>query len=78
MGERRARYMLRKIDWIRRKRLIQESETLDGGISVRRERRRRHHLYRLRVGDIDMTVTARSDLDPAEVLTVLRSLRPVH
>ena len=76
MGARRARHRLRRIAEMQWRRLIRD-ESVGGGVTVGRHRRSRHTTYRLRVDDVEVTLSARSDLAEAEVLNVIRSLRPV-
>jgi len=75
MGERRAEYILR---WIRSERLralVEAGDAIPGGAVVRRRKIPAHDSYELQVGDLNVTLVARADLHPDEILRVLQSLR---
>ncbi|MGQ0613080.1 MAG: sigma-E factor regulatory protein RseB domain-containing protein [Planctomycetaceae bacterium] len=75
MGERRAEYILR---WIRSERVravVEAGDTVPGGAVVRRSKIPAHDSYELQVGDLNVTLVARADLHPDEILRVLQSLR---
>jgi len=77
MSEGRVRRMM---DWRMmkaRKRLV-EAESgpgAKGKVTCRHRRGRSHSTHELRVDDIDVKLTARSDIDRGQMLDVLRSLR---
>ncbi|MEE8103933.1 MAG: sigma-E factor regulatory protein RseB domain-containing protein [Planctomycetota bacterium] len=81
-GERRAHMVLKKLLRMEWEALYRSEQRVPGELMVRRTRSSRHNTYRLRMdvgprGDVDVTITARSDLDQEQVLAVIRSLRPV-
>ncbi len=72
VGRERAGRMMSQILWRYRRALIHSGE--DGAV-CRRMRGSNHRTYRLRLGDLDLTLTARGDIAAAETEKVLRSLR---
>jgi len=81
-GEKRARMVLRKLLRMEWEALYRSAQRVPGELMVRRTRSSRHNTYRLRMevgpkDDVDVTITARSDLDQEQVLAVIRSLAPV-
>jgi hypothetical protein len=72
VGRERADRMMKHILWRYRRALIHSGE--DGAV-CRRSRGSSHRTYRLRLGDLDVKLTARGDLAAEETERVLRSLR---
>lgn len=66
----------RMVEGLLGERLRALAESGDGEALVRRRRFGMHTSYELRVGDSEIQLTARGDLDPDTILRVLRSLRP--
>ncbi|MHC4491615.1 MAG: sigma-E factor regulatory protein RseB domain-containing protein, partial [Planctomycetota bacterium] len=72
VGRERAGRMMKHLLWRYRRALIHSGE--DGAV-CRRSRGSTHRTYRLRLGDLDVKLTARGDLAAEETEKVLRSLR---
>jgi len=75
VGRERAGRMMQGIIWRYRRALIHSGESSDGGAVCRRSRGSTHLTYRMRLGDLDVKLTARGDLAAEETRKVLRSLR---
>ncbi|MFQ5844453.1 MAG: hypothetical protein ACE5JG_05625, partial [Planctomycetota bacterium] len=75
MSEAKARRILRRIESQRIDRLVRSEGGGRAGPVAQRRRGSTHDTYELRIGDISVKVSARRDLDPEEILRVLRSLR---
>ena len=73
-GASRVAFGMHRWRW-RRLRAIARSDTTGDGTLCRRYRTSTHRIYDLRVGAVDVQLTARGDLENEETLKVLRSLR---
>ena len=74
MGKKKAERMVRRIQERRIDRLLRSDGAGKRGPVARRRRSKTHDSYSLRLGRVEIKVSARRDLDPKEILRVLRSL----
>jgi hypothetical protein len=74
LGARRAAREIQRIYRRYRRALTQSGGAQDGDAVVRCARLWMHRSYQLRIGDLDVRLTARGDLGDEETLRVLRSL----
>lgn len=73
MSRERAERVMRRI-LRERMRVLAENDVAEDGIVVRRHKRGPFRGYSLRVDELEVSLTSRTDFDPEETLRVLRSL----
>ncbi len=78
MGEKKAERMVRRIQERRIDLLLRSDGAGKRRPIARRRRSKTHDSYSLRLGRVEIKVSARRDLDPKEILRVLRSLSEIE